>query len=62
MGNSEARYSGHSKDNIRRLAKAGDAWSGERLRRFEQNAQLCWCENNFARFASLRWKNPLASR
>jgi uncharacterized protein len=46
------------------LGTAGNLTSDAHLAALaiEQNAQLCSCDNDFARFQGLRWKNPLASR
>jgi hypothetical protein len=46
------------------LGTAGNLTSDAHLAALaiEQNAQLYSCDHDFARFAGLRWKNPLASR
>jgi len=46
------------------LGTAGNLTSDAHLAALaiEQNAQLCSCDNDFARFPGLRWKNPLAGR
>jgi toxin-antitoxin system PIN domain toxin len=46
------------------LGTAGNLTSDAHLAALaiEQNAQLCSCDNDFARFPGLRWKNPLTSR
>jgi toxin-antitoxin system PIN domain toxin len=46
------------------LGTAGNLTSDAHLAALaiEQNALLCSCDNDFARFPGLRWKNPLASR
>jgi toxin-antitoxin system PIN domain toxin len=46
------------------LGTAGNLTSDAHLAALaiEQNAQPCSCDNDFARFPGLRWKNPLATR
>jgi toxin-antitoxin system PIN domain toxin len=46
------------------LGTAGNLTSDAHLAALaiEQDAQLCSCDNDFARFQGLRWKNPLAGR
>jgi hypothetical protein len=46
------------------LGTAGNLTSDAHLAALaiEQNALLCSCDNDFARFPGLRWKNPLAGR
>jgi toxin-antitoxin system PIN domain toxin len=46
------------------LGTAGNLTSDAHLAALaiEQNALLCSCDNDFARFPGLRWKNPLAAR
>jgi toxin-antitoxin system PIN domain toxin len=46
------------------LGTAGNLTSDAHLAALaiEQSAQLCSCDNDFARFPGLRWKNPLGSR
>lgn len=44
------------------LGTAGNLTSDAHLAALaiEQNAELCSCDNDFARFSGLRWRNPLA--
>jgi toxin-antitoxin system PIN domain toxin len=52
------------RDMLTPLGTAGNLTSDAHLAALaiEHNAQLCSCDNDFARFPGLRWKNPLASR
>lgn len=52
------------RDLLAPLGAAGNLTSDAHLAALaiEQNAQLCSCDNDFARFPGLRWKNPLATR
>jgi len=49
---------------LTQLGTAGNLTSDAHLAALaiEQNAQLSSCDNDFARFAGLRWKNPLLGR
>ena len=49
---------------LRPLGTAGNLTSDAHLAALaiEQNAQIYSCDNDFARFPGLRWKNPLAGR
>jgi toxin-antitoxin system PIN domain toxin len=52
------------RDLLVSLGTAGNLTSDAHLAALaiEQNALLCSCDNDFARFPGLRWKNPLAAR